>query len=151
MGGERKSGWTGGQPGCSIAGNFKVQGAPGAWFVCVGCSIGLPQGWCAPLSSSAFAWPQVMELCEGGALLERIESNKYSEAYIAKLLRSILRFISQCHAKGIIYRQALDHLLLIAVPCRSRPAPCLHTGYLGAAHEGMAARCTPLLLSGLYL
>lgn len=50
-----------------------------------------------------------MELCEGGALLERIESNKYSEAYIAKLLRSILRFISQCHAKGIIYRQAAQH------------------------------------------
>lgn len=48
----------------------------------------------------------VMELCEGGALLERIESHKYSEAYIARLLRSILRFISQCHAKGIIYRCA---------------------------------------------
>lgn len=46
----------------------------------------------------------VMELCEGGALLERIEATKYSEAYIAKILRSILRFISQCHAKGIIYR-----------------------------------------------
>ncbi|GIL82813.1 hypothetical protein Vretimale_8185 [Volvox reticuliferus] len=46
----------------------------------------------------------VMELCEGGALLERIESHKYSEKYIARLTRSILRFISQCHAKGIIYR-----------------------------------------------
>ncbi|KXZ54832.1 hypothetical protein GPECTOR_4g903 [Gonium pectorale] len=46
----------------------------------------------------------VMELCEGGALLERIESHKYSEKFIARLTRSILRFISQCHAKGIIYR-----------------------------------------------
>jgi hypothetical protein len=46
----------------------------------------------------------VMELCEGGALLERIERLKYSEAYIARLTRSILRFVSQCHAKGIIYR-----------------------------------------------
>lgn len=46
----------------------------------------------------------VMELCEGGALLERVESTAYSERYIAKLVRSILRFISQCHAKGIIYR-----------------------------------------------
>eukprot|EP00877_Chromochloris_zofingiensis_P003189 jgi/Chrzof1/12871/Cz07g10120.t1 len=46
----------------------------------------------------------VMELCEGGALLERIESRVYSEKYIAKLVRSILRFIAQCHAKGIIYR-----------------------------------------------
>lgn len=46
----------------------------------------------------------VMELCEGGALLERIESHVYSEKYIASIVRSILRFISQCHAKGIIYR-----------------------------------------------
>ena len=41
----------------------------------------------------------VMELCEGGALLERIESGLYSEAYISKVVRSILRFIAQCHAK----------------------------------------------------
>lgn len=41
----------------------------------------------------------VMELCEGGALLERIESGVYSEAYISKVVRSILRFIAQCHAK----------------------------------------------------
>lgn len=41
----------------------------------------------------------VMELCEGGALLERVESGLYSEAYISRLVRSILRFIAQCHAK----------------------------------------------------
>eukprot|EP00197_Chlamydomonas_leiostraca_P016234 CAMPEP_0202862620 /NCGR_PEP_ID=MMETSP1391-20130828/3593_1 /ASSEMBLY_ACC=CAM_ASM_000867 /TAXON_ID=1034604 /ORGANISM="Chlamydomonas leiostraca, Strain SAG 11-49" /LENGTH=572 /DNA_ID=CAMNT_0049542175 /DNA_START=227 /DNA_END=1946 /DNA_ORIENTATION=- len=46
----------------------------------------------------------VMELCEGGALLERIDTGRYSEKYIARLTRSILRFVSQCHAKGIIYR-----------------------------------------------
>jgi serine/threonine protein kinase len=39
-----------------------------------------------------------------GALLERVESRAYSEAYIAGLVRSILRFIAQCHAKGIVYR-----------------------------------------------
>lgn len=46
----------------------------------------------------------VMQLCEGGALLERIESKCYSERYIVQIVRSILRFISQCHAKGFIYR-----------------------------------------------
>ena len=46
----------------------------------------------------------VMDLCEGGALLERVSSGQYSEKYIARLTRSILRFVSQCHAKGIIYR-----------------------------------------------
>ncbi|GBF97387.1 calcium-dependent kinase [Raphidocelis subcapitata] len=56
----------------------------------------------------------VMELCEGGALLERVESRAYSEAYIAGLVRSILRFIAQCHAKGIVYRDV-------------KPAPVLKT------------------------
>eukprot|EP00798_Chlamydomonas_sp_ICE-L_P021458 gene21458-28430_t len=50
----------------------------------------------------------VMQLCEGGALLDRIESQTgeggYSEKYIARLVRSILRFVSQCHSKGFIYR-----------------------------------------------
>eukprot|EP00879_Flechtneria_rotunda_P022176 GHRR01023399.1.p1 GENE.GHRR01023399.1~~GHRR01023399.1.p1 ORF type:complete len:224 (+),score=71.64 GHRR01023399.1:320-991(+) len=41
----------------------------------------------------------VMELCEGGALLERVETGVYSEAYISRLVRSILRFVAQCHAK----------------------------------------------------
>ena len=39
-----------------------------------------------------------------GLLLERVESRAYSERYIAVLVRSILRFIAQCHAKGIVYR-----------------------------------------------
>jgi hypothetical protein len=39
-----------------------------------------------------------------GALLERVEARAYSERYIATLVRSILRFIAQCHAKGIVYR-----------------------------------------------
>ncbi|KAI8467471.1 MAG: kinase-like domain-containing protein [Monoraphidium minutum] len=46
----------------------------------------------------------VMEICDGGALLERVESRAYSERFIAGLVRSILRFIAQCHARGIVYR-----------------------------------------------
>lgn len=52
----------------------------------------------------------VMELCEGGALLERVESGVYSEKYISRLVRSILRFIAQCHAKvrsGTTFRPVL--------------------------------------------
>lgn len=33
-----------------------------------------------------------------------VRTSRYSEKYIARLARSILRFVSQCHAKGIIYR-----------------------------------------------
>ncbi|GAX73995.1 hypothetical protein CEUSTIGMA_g1445.t1 [Chlamydomonas eustigma] len=46
----------------------------------------------------------VMEVCDGGVLLERIEKEKYSEKFIIPIVRSILRFISQCHTKGFIYR-----------------------------------------------
>ncbi|KAK9823598.1 hypothetical protein WJX72_004124 [[Myrmecia] bisecta] len=46
----------------------------------------------------------VMELCLGGGILERIKSHKFSEKRIADIIRSVLRFIAQCHAKGIIFR-----------------------------------------------
>lgn len=56
----------------------------------------------------------IMGICEGGALLERVGAHTYSEKYISHLIRSILRFISQCHAKGIIYRDVKpDNFLFV--------------------------------------
>jgi len=49
------------------------------------------------------AVPQ-LQVCEGGVLLERIERDGYSEKVVVRIVRSILRFISQCHARGFIYR-----------------------------------------------
>ncbi|KAG1675746.1 hypothetical protein FOA52_012402 [Chlamydomonas sp. UWO 241] len=46
----------------------------------------------------------VQQICEGGALLERVDSKKYTETYVVFIVRSMLRFLSQCHAKGFIYR-----------------------------------------------
>ncbi|CAD7701182.1 unnamed protein product [Ostreobium quekettii] len=46
----------------------------------------------------------VMELCTGGPLLDRLLTHKRSEQDIAQIARSILQFIAQCHAKGIVYR-----------------------------------------------
>ena len=46
----------------------------------------------------------VMELCEGGGILDRMKEGVLTEARIAAIIRSVLRFIAQCHAKGIIYR-----------------------------------------------
>jgi len=57
----------------------------------------------------------VMQLCEGGALFERIDRKRYSEKYIVFIVRSVLRFISQCHAKGFIYRDVKpDNFLFLS-------------------------------------
>lgn len=53
----------------------------------------------APSPACPCAWHT-----RSGALLERVESRAYSERYIARLVRDVLRFIAQCHAKGIVYR-----------------------------------------------
>ena len=46
----------------------------------------------------------VMELCTGGGILDKIKQHSYTERRISQIMRSIIRFISQCHAKGLIYR-----------------------------------------------
>jgi len=46
----------------------------------------------------------VMELCEGGSVLDRLKDGEYSERQVAHIMRSVLRFLSQCHSKGIVYR-----------------------------------------------
>ena len=46
----------------------------------------------------------VMELCTGGGILDKIKQGSYTERRISQIMRSIIRFISQCHGKGIIYR-----------------------------------------------
>eukprot|EP00201_Polytomella_parva_P020986 CAMPEP_0175046448 /NCGR_PEP_ID=MMETSP0052_2-20121109/5039_1 /TAXON_ID=51329 ORGANISM="Polytomella parva, Strain SAG 63-3" /NCGR_SAMPLE_ID=MMETSP0052_2 /ASSEMBLY_ACC=CAM_ASM_000194 /LENGTH=210 /DNA_ID=CAMNT_0016310201 /DNA_START=522 /DNA_END=1154 /DNA_ORIENTATION=+ len=63
----------------------------------------------------------VMELCQGGPLLERVQRHHYSERYIASLVRSMLRFISQCHAKGIVYRDIKPDNFLFLDPREGSP------------------------------
>lgn len=41
----------------------------------------------------------IMELCEGGSLLNRVIRGKGTEKTIATIARSILQFIAQCHSK----------------------------------------------------
>lgn len=44
------------------------------------------------------------ELCAGGSVLEAARRGSLSEARVADVARSILRFLAQCHAKGIVFR-----------------------------------------------
>jgi serine/threonine protein kinase len=77
----------------------------------------------------------VMELCEGGALLERIESGLYSEAYISRLVRSILRFIAQCHAKVRRGCAAVHVCVCVCVRARARACVCVCVSVLMASRR----------------
>ena len=46
----------------------------------------------------------LMDLCEGGELLERISDDEYREADAARLIRAVLRTAAQCHSRGIVFR-----------------------------------------------
>mmetsp|Transcript_29146 Transcript_29146/g.82169 ORF Transcript_29146/g.82169 Transcript_29146/m.82169 type:complete len:600 (+) Transcript_29146:92-1891(+) len=46
----------------------------------------------------------IMELCTGGPLIQSMDVSQLSEKRVAGLIRSILRFLAQCHSKGLIYR-----------------------------------------------
>jgi len=89
----------------------------------------------------------VMELCEGGALLERIESGVYSEKYISVVVRSILRFIAQCHAKVSSLSRILNPEDPTAVTWlfgQWQPQSTVR-----AALQGMRAECALCIMRGL--
>ncbi|RMZ52997.1 hypothetical protein APUTEX25_001116, partial [Auxenochlorella protothecoides] len=46
----------------------------------------------------------VMELCEGGSVLDGLQQGDYSERQVQHIMRSVMRFLAQSHSKGIIYR-----------------------------------------------
>ncbi len=51
----------------------------------------------------------VMELCEGGGILDRIKDRPFTEKRVAYIIRSILRFVAQCHAKGALTSAHSSH------------------------------------------
>jgi calcium-dependent protein kinase len=55
----------------------------------------------------------VMEICEGGSVLERLKAGEYSERQAAEVMRAVLRFLSQCHAKGLVYRDVKPENFLL--------------------------------------
>jgi serine/threonine protein kinase len=57
----------------------------------------------------------VMELCEGGALTDAINTGFLTdERSIARIVSAVLRFIAQCHAKGLVYRDCKpDNFLFV--------------------------------------
>ena len=81
----------------------------------------------------------VMELCLGGGILDQYNCGgaSYTEKRIASIIRSVLRFVAQCHAKGFIYRDIKpdNFLLLTADP----------TSPIRATDFGLSIRYSSLL------
>ena len=75
----------------------------------------------------------VMELCEGGGILDRMQAGEFTEARIAGIIRGILRFIAQCHTRGLIYRDVKpDNFLFLTT---SPDSPVRATDF------GLSIRC----------
>lgn len=59
----------------------------------------------------------VMELCEGGELFDRIkERTRYPEAEAARVMRTLLRVLQFCHAKGVMHRDLKPENILLVSP-----------------------------------
>lgn len=64
----------------------------------------------------------VMELCKGGELWRRIaETDQYSEARAAQVIKGALQAVAQCHAKGIIVRDVKPHNFLFLNESQDSP------------------------------
>ncbi len=82
----------------------------------------------------------IMELCTGGAILERVKAGKMSERDVAPIIRSVLRFIAQCHARGIIYRDVKpDNFLFLSKESDSA---------VRATDFGLSIRCVAPAVGG---
>jgi len=92
----------------------------------------------------------VMEYCRGGELWARIRTGKYSEAYAAQIMRSILQVLAQCHGKNVIYRDVKPDNFLFLTSDDKSPLKATDFGLATYFTEGevITRRCgTPSYLA----
>ncbi|KAL3687151.1 hypothetical protein R1sor_013460 [Riccia sorocarpa] len=66
----------------------------------------------------------VMELCEGGELLDRIlqkKDSRYSEKDAAKIVRQMLKVAARCHLNGVVHRDMKPENFLFKSPKEDSP------------------------------
>lgn len=76
----------------------------------------------------------VQELCSGGELWQHI-GDHYSEAYAARIMRSVLQTMAQLHAHGVVWRDSKPENFLFLNDREDSP--------LKAVDFGTAVRCAP--------
>jgi serine/threonine protein kinase len=85
----------------------------------------------------------VMELCEGGGILDRMKAGMFTEARIAGIIRGVLRFIAQCHARGLIYRDVKPDNFLFLTPHADSPVRATDFGLSIRRAPGLPPRSCP--------
>jgi calcium-dependent protein kinase len=87
----------------------------------------------------------LMDLCEGGELLERISNDEYREADAARLIRAVLRTAAQCHSRGIVFRDIKPDNFLFQNNDENAPLKATDFGLAGKLpknrDEPLARRC----------
>ncbi|RLN09768.1 hypothetical protein C2845_PM11G13370 [Panicum miliaceum] len=73
----------------------------------------------------------VMELCEGGELLDRIlakKNSRYSEKDAAVVVRQMLKVAAECHLRGLVHRDMKPEVLRNKPDFRKRPWSSISPG-----------------------
>jgi len=87
----------------------------------------------------------LMDLCEGGELLERISDDEYREADAARLIRAVLRTAAQCHSRGIVFRDIKPDNFLFKTNDENAPLKATDFGLAGKLpknrDEPLVRRC----------
>ncbi|CAG9461037.1 unnamed protein product [Pedinophyceae sp. YPF-701] len=77
----------------------------------------------------------VMELCEGGGLLDRLKSGALREKDVSRIMKTVLQFLAQCHSRHVVYRDVKpDNFLFLTKE---------HDSPLKATDFGLAIRWRP--------
>ena len=85
----------------------------------------------------------IMELCEGGTLMATPGNTHMTEHDVAMVMRSVLRFIAQCHSHNLIYRDIKPENFLFTTKTFDRTLKATDFGLMISHPEGTEPLSVP--------
>ncbi|CAA6673489.1 unnamed protein product [Spirodela intermedia] len=90
----------------------------------------------------------VMELCEGGELLDRIlakKDSRYTEKDAAKVVRQMLKVAAKCHLHGLVHRDMKPENFLFKSTKEDSPLKATDFGLSDFIRPGLPGKTDPFL------